>query len=208
MSMKRTLVCVGLLVVAGASTLHAQRCRRYDNGRVVVCDRDGDRERERDRGRNRPRGWERGDRSTWRDRGPIEFGVRGGYDFEDDQGSVGTQVRLPVIRQFAISPSFDAFFGDEGASWQANLDGLIRPVRLGGLYGGGGLAILRRDTDGTGEETNLGWNLVAGLEGNRVAHSTVRPFVEARWTGMDEFNGFRLAGGINVPVGGGGFGRW
>jgi hypothetical protein len=201
--MKRTLVCLGLLLVTGASRLQAQRCRRYEGGRVVVCERERDRDRDRDHGR----GWDRHDRSIWRDRGPVEFGVRGGYDFEDDQGSVGTQVRLPVIRQFAISPSFDAFFGDQGASWQGNLDGLIRPVRLGGLYAGGGLAILRRDNDGTGEETNVGWNLVAGLEGGRVSRSALRPFVEARWTGMDDFNGFRLVSGVNVPVGGG-FGRW
>ena len=195
--MKRTLVCLGLLLVTGATTLHAQRCRRYEGGHVVVCERDRDRDHDGD--------WDRHE-SIWSDRGPVELGARGGYDFEDDQGSLGVQVRVPVIRQFAVSPSFDAFLGDQGASWQANLDGLIRPERLGGLYGGGGLAILRRDNDGTGEETNLGWNLVAGIEGSRVARTTARPFVEARWTGMDEFDGFRLVAGVNVPISGG-FGR-
>ncbi|HET7233327.1 MAG TPA: hypothetical protein VFJ16_25165 [Longimicrobium sp.] len=200
--MRRTLVCLGILVLAGTTALSAQRrerererCRRYGDGHVVICDRD------RDRDRRPGRDWDRG--GPWRDRGPVEFGIRGGYDFEDGQGSVGTQVRIPLIRQFAVSPSFDAFLGDNGAAWQANLDGLIRPRALGGLYGGGGLAVLRRDFDGLGDQdTSVGWNLVAGIEGNRVARSALRPFAEARWTGVEDFDGFRLVAGVNVPVSG------
>lgn len=191
--MKRTLVCLGLLALAGTNALGAQvreRCRRYGDGRVVVCDRDRDHDRRRHRD------------SFWRDRGPVELGIRGGYDFEDGQGSVGAQLRVPVVRQFALEPSFDAYLGDEGASWQANLDGLIRPRILGGLYGGGGLALLRADVDGSGAETNAGWNLVAGIDGGNLARSALRPFAEARWTGMDDFNGFRLVAGVNVPVSG------
>ena len=199
--MRKTLVCLGLLLLTGAGGLQAQhreRCRTSRDGRVVVCERDRDRDRDRDR---HYRG-----RNIFHDRGPVEFGIRGGYDFEDHQGSAGTQIRIPVIRQFAVSPSFDAFFGDQGASWQLNLDGLIRPVRLGGLYGGGGLALLRADLDGTGVETTAGWNLLAGIEGGRISSTALRPFVEGRWTGMEDFNGFRLVGGVNVPINGGG--RW
>lgn len=201
--MKRTLVCLGLLTLAGTNALSAQvreRCRRYGDGHVVICDRDPSRDRDRDRERRRHRD------SFWRDRGPVELGIRGGYDFEDDQGSVGAQLRIPVIRQFAVSPSFDAFLGDQGASWQANLDGLIRPRQLGGLYGGGGLALLRRDNDGSGVETSAGWNLVAGIDGGNLVRSALRPFAEARWTGVSDFDGFRLVAGVNVPVSG--FARW
>jgi hypothetical protein len=203
MMMRRTLACLGLLLLTGAGSLEAQhreRCRTSRDGRVVVCERDRDRDRHRDRDRDYRR------RSIFSNRGPVEFGIRGGYDFEDRQGSAGTQVRIPVIRQFAVSPSFDAFFGDDGASWQLNLDGLIRPMRLGGLYGGGGLALLRADLDGTGEETTAGWNLVAGIEGGRISATALRPFVEGRWTGVDDFQGFRLVAGVNVPITGGG--RW
>ncbi len=199
--MRRTLVCLGLLLLTGAGSLEAQhreRCRTSRDGRVVVCERDRDHDRERPRHRR--------SRSIFRDRGPVEFGIRGGYDFEDHQGSAGTQIRIPVVRQFAMSPSFDAFFGDEGASWQLNLDGLIRPVRLGGLYAGGGVALLRADLDGTGVETTAGWNLLAGMEGGRITSTALRPFVEARWTGVDDFQGFRLVAGVNVPITGGG--RW
>lgn len=188
MMMKRTLVCVGLLLLGGAGRLEAQRCRSY-GGRVMVCERDRDRHRH----------------NSWRDRGPVEFGIRGGYDFADGQGSAGTQVRVPVIRQVAIAPSFDAFFGDEGASWQLNFDALVRPDPLGGLYAGGGLAFLRNDFDGGGNETKAAWNLLAGIDGYRISGSAVRPFVEGRWTGTGDFTGFRLVAGINVPVNG--FGR-
>lgn len=201
--MRRTLVCLGLLVLAGANELSAQhRCRTYRGG-VVVCERDRERDRERERDRylnSRP--------NPFRNRGPIEFGIRGGYDFEDHQGSAGTQVRIPVIRQFVIAPSFDAFFGDEGASWQLNFDGLIKPDRLGGLYAGGGLALLRADVDGSGPETTAGWNLVAGIDGGRISGTALRPFVESRWTGVDDLDGFRLVAGVNVPISGMGRGRW
>jgi len=198
--MRKTLVCTALLLLAGTSGLSAQQhCRSTRNGRVVVCERD----RDRDRGRHDRRD------NLFQNRGPIEFGIRGGYDFEDHQGSAGTQVRIPVIRQFTIAPSFDAFFGDQGATWQANVDGLIRPDRLGGLYGGGGVAFLRRDFDGTGNETKAGWNLVAGIDGNHLGRSALRPFVETRWTGTeDDFTAFRLVAGVNVPIGGIGRGRW
>jgi hypothetical protein len=198
--MKRTLVCLGLLALAGTNALAAQqreRCRRYGDGHVVICNRDGDRDRQRNRHRRE---------SFWSDRGPVELGIRGGYDFKDDQGSVGAQLRVPVIRQFAVEPSFDAFLGDQGASWQANLDGVIRPRMLGGLYGGGGLALLRRDFNGSGVETSAGWNLVAGIDGGNLARSALRPFAEARWTGVGDFSGFRLVAGVNVPVSG--FTRW
>ncbi|MFL5386560.1 MAG: hypothetical protein ACJ8GN_28925 [Longimicrobiaceae bacterium] len=195
--MRRTTVCLMALMVMGAVRAEAQECRRYVGGRVVVCDRDRDRDRDREH-RYRRHGW---------DRGPVEFGIRGGYDFEDDQGSAGAQIRLPLVRQFAVAPSFDVFFGDDGnAEWQFNFDGLIRPRALGGVYLGGGAAVLRREFDVLdGEETKVGWNLLAGIEGGRVGGSVLRPFAEGRWTGVDDFTGFRLVAGFNVPISG--FGR-
>jgi hypothetical protein len=194
--MRKTMVCLMALMVVGAVEAEAQECRRYVGGRVVVCDRDRDRDRER---RHRRHGW---------DRGPVEFGVRGGYDFEDDQGSAGAQIRVPLVRQFAVAPSFDVFFGDDdgAADWQANFDGLIRPRALGGVYLGGGVAVLRREFDVLdGEETEVGWNLLAGIEAGRIGGSVLRPFAEGRWTGVEDFNAFRLVAGFNVPISG--FGR-
>jgi hypothetical protein len=176
--MRRTTICLIALMLVGAGSAEAQRCRRYVGGGVVVCERDRDRDHERGRRR-------------W-DRGPVEFGIRGGYDFEDDQGSAGTQVRLPVLRQFAVAPS---------------LDGIVKPDALGGVYVGGGAALLRREFDVLdGEETKVGWNALAGIDAGRVGHSALRPFTEARWTGVGDFTAFRLTAGFNVPISG--LGRW
>ena len=191
--MRRPAVCLIALMLAGAVSAEAQQCRRYVNGRVMVCSRD----RDRDRDRHRRSGW---------DRGPVEFGVRGGYDFEDDQGSAGAQLRIPLVRQFALAPSFDVFLGDPGATWQFNADGIVKPDVLGGLYLGGGAAVLRREFDVLdGEETKVGWNLLAGIDAGRVGGSSLRPFAEGRWTGVGDFSAFRLAAGFNVPISG--FGR-
>ena len=72
----------------------------------------------------------------------------------------------------------------------------------GGRFSAG--ALLRADLDGSGEETTAGWNLVAGIEVGRI--TALRPFVEGRWTGVDDFQGFRLVAGVNVPINGSG--RW
>jgi hypothetical protein len=185
---------LGLLVLV-AGHAEAQRCRRYVGGTVVVCDR----ERERDHERRRHGDW---------DRGPIEFGIRGGYDFDGSQGSAGTQVRVPLIPQLVLAPSFDVYFGDDtGATWQLNGDAVIRPDQLGGVYFGGGAAAVRREFDpAEGTQTRAGWNLLLGIDGGRVSGSSLRPFAEGRWTGVGDFTAFRLVAGVNVPIGG--FGRW
>jgi len=180
------MLAVLVILALSASTAGAQRnCRRYVNGRVVVCDQDRHERRRR-----------------W-DPSRVEFGIRGGYDFDGNQGSAGTQLRIPVVRQFQIVPSFDAFFGDTGATWQLNGDAFIRLDQLGGLYFGGGAAAVRREfEDGDGNVTKAGWNLLLGLDGQRISATALRPFAEARWTGVGDFTAFRLVAGINVPVGG------
>jgi len=191
--MRRTTVCLIALLAVGAVQAQAQdRCRRYVNGRVVVCSRDRD---EHDREYRRRWG-----------RDAVVFGVRGGFDFEDDQASAGAQIRVPVVHQFAVAPSFDVFLGDEGANWQFNADGIIKPDMLGGLYIGGGAAVLRREFDPVeGEETKLGWNALVGIDAQRIADTSLRPFAEGRWTGVGDFSSFRLVAGFNVPISG--FGR-
>lgn len=138
-----------------------------------------------------------------------EFGVRGGYDFDTNAGSLGADFRLPVDRRgvFALAPSADLFFNSPGHDWQANLDGELRAPRVG-LYGGGGAALIHHAFEtvftpggpGPGErETKAGWNLFAGLE---PTFAPIRPFVETRWTfrGSD-YSAFRLTAGLHVPIG-------
>lgn len=136
----------------------------------------------------------------------VEFGVRGGYDFEVDGGMAGAQVRIPLVRQFMLVPSADVFFDDAVAEWQVNADAVVRPDGLGGLYGGAGVAFVNGDFDGDGDSgTEVGYNLLLGLDGGRVASTTLRPFVEGRWTDVESFDPFRLVVGVNVPITG--FGR-
>lgn len=146
----------------------------------------------------------RGDRHRDRDRQPasvIEFGVRGGYDFGQDGGTAGAQLRIPLIPQLAIVPSGDVFFDDSPTEWQLNADVALRPRMLGGVYGGAGAAFVEHDFTGTGEDqTEVGYNLFVGLDGGRMLASRLRPFVEARWTGVEDYDPFRLVAGFNVPL--------
>lgn len=175
--MKRSLVCLAVLLALGAHEADAQ-CHRVAGHRICVRH-----ERDHD------------------DRGPVEFGVRGGYDFEEEVGMAGAQVRVPLVSFLAVAPSFDVFFDESDSEWQGNADLLVRPRELSGLYGGGGAAFLRRDFDADGEEeTEVGWNLLVGLDGGRIADTRLRPFAEARWSDVEDYDAFRLVAGINVPV--------
>lgn len=137
-------------------------------------------------------------------RPPVEFGVRGGFDFEEDVGTAGTQFRIPLARQLLLSPSADVFFDSADTEWQVNADALLRPDALGGVYGGVGVAFLNLDLDRDGDAgTEVGANVVLGIESGRVSGTSVRPFAEGRWTHVDDYDAFRLAVGINVPISGG-----
>jgi hypothetical protein len=135
--------------------------------------------------------------------GAAEFGVRGGYDFDAEVGSAGSQLRIPIIRQLLLVPSGDVFFsdGDAGADWQLNADLLARPDELGGLYVGAGAAFMREDFDGDAEEeVEVGYNLLAGMEAGALLGTRLRPFAEARWTFVDDLDPFRIVFGLNAPV--------
>jgi hypothetical protein len=171
----RALLCLAILLAAGVQTADAQCIGRW-------C-RDGDRHRRTQRA------------------GPPELGVRGGYDFGDDSAMAGVQVRIPIIPQLFLLPSADVFFDDSPSEWQANLDLAVRPRALGGIYGGAGVAFLDREfTVGEDGETQVGYNIFAGLDGGQILETRLRPYVEARWSGVDDYEPFRLVVGGNVPL--------
>lgn len=174
-------ITAGLLLVGAAQGLEAQKCRNCRSARVIEV-----RKAEVS--------------SPWT---PVEFGVRGGFDFDADVGSAGAQLRIPIFAPLQLAPSGDVFFDDAPTEWQLNADLLIRPVGLGGLYGGAGAAFVNLDQGQTDDETEVGLNVIVGLDGGTVWFTTVRPFVEARWTYVDDLDPFRLVAGINVPVTGG-----
>ena len=187
--MTRWMVGLALLILAGAQSVEAQqRCVVTRRNRICYST---------DRDQNRY------------SRPVAQFGVRGGYDFTDDLGSGGAQVRIPLVPQLLVVPSADVFFNSGGARWQLNTDLVLRPYSLAGVYGGVGVSFLNRDFD-TGDldddtETRAGYTLLVGLDGGRISGSSVRPFVEGRWTQTEDYHPFRLVAGINVPISGGRF---
>jgi hypothetical protein len=144
-------------------------------------------------------------RRRHRDQAPIEFGIRGGYDFDSDVGSAGTQVRIPLMRQLLVVPSADVFFGDDedeaGPQWQLNADAVVAPDEFGGVYFGAGAAFADRDFDFDGDtELEAGYNLLVGIAARSIFDTRARPFAEARWTGVEDEHPFRLVAGVNVPI--------
>lgn len=127
--------------------------------------------------------------------GPIEAGPRVGRDFENHAWSVGAQVRLPVGRNLELRPSGDLFFPKhDGMGWQANGDAAIR-FGQGGVYAGGGIAFVHPD----GGDTDTGYNIFFGVSTARPSDA-MRPFLEFRWTFVNDTSPFRLALGFNYRL--------
>ena len=128
--------------------------------------------------------------------GPISLGPRVGRDFENHAWTTGGQVSIPLGRNLEIRPSGDFLFPKEGTTgWQANGDAAIHFGQGGGLYGGGGVAFFHPG----GGETSTGYNLFFGL-GTAAPSDRSKPFVEFRWTFVNDTSPFRLALGLNFRM--------
>ncbi|HEX6105248.1 MAG TPA: hypothetical protein VFZ26_06650 [Gemmatimonadales bacterium] len=120
------------------------------------------------------------------------MGPRAGRDFKNHAWLFGGQVRIPVGRNLELRPSGDLVFPrDDGMGWQINGDAAIRLGQGGGLYVGGGLAVVHPD-DG---ETETGYNLFFGL-GTAPPGAGAKPFIEFRWTDINDTRPFRLMLGV------------
>jgi hypothetical protein len=125
--------------------------------------------------------------------GPIEVGLRVGRDFENHAWSVGGQVAVPVGRNLELRPSGDLFFPKHGKTgWQLNGDGAIRFGQT--LYAGGGIAFVHLN----GGDTKTGYNIFFGARAS--ARPGLRPFLEFRWTFVNDTSPFRLAAGFGYPI--------
>jgi hypothetical protein len=123
----------------------------------------------------------------------ISAGPRAGRDFENHAWSLGGQASVPVGKNLELRPSGDVFFPEEGdKGWQLNGDAI---VKSGSLYGGGGVAFAHPG----GGETKTGYNLFFGLSAGASSGRTV-PFLEFRWTFVNDTSPFRLALGFNYRV--------
>jgi hypothetical protein len=124
----------------------------------------------------------------------MSGGLRGGRDFENHAWSMGAQLAVPLLQKIDFRPSGDYFFGDQTPfRWQLNADGVLSfgPGRT--VYGGAGAAwTLVRPLDAV----KSGYNLFFGLVFAR-APAPSRPFLEFRWTFVNQTSPFRLVAGVN-----------
>ncbi|MDH3456217.1 MAG: hypothetical protein OER90_05195 [Gemmatimonadota bacterium] len=168
----RTAVVLGALLLLTAQALDAQRARVWAGRRGV----------------GRP---------------AVELGIRTGYDFDVDAVLVGAQLRLPIGPTIEVVPSADYYFVSDGTAWQVNADVMVRTGFLQLLYGGVGGALTHRPftvSDFTvPDDTKWGLNLSAGVSTPRFLPWRVRPYAEARWTFVSEYDTqFAIVGGANL----------
>jgi hypothetical protein len=124
--------------------------------------------------------------------GPISVGPRVGRDFSNKAWSVGAQASALLGTNFELRPSGDLFFKrGERWAWQLNGDAAVRFGNAGGLYGGGGIALVGQDD----VDTETGYNLFFGLSTAEPEDPT-KGFVEFRWTFVNDTSPFRLALGF------------
>jgi len=129
--------------------------------------------------------------SIWRN---LSGGLRGGRDFENHAWSLGGQLAMPLLQKIDFRPSGDYFFGDRTPfRWQLNADGVMSfgPGRT--VYGGAGAAWTRVRPL---ETVKSGYNLFFGLVFARNP-SPSKPFLEFRWTFINQPSPFRLVAGVN-----------
>lgn len=132
------------------------------------------------------------------------LGLRSGYEFSASAWSVGGRSSVPLSPRVELLPSVDAFFLGARTAWQANLDAALLLGPRGDLYAGGGIAFGNRDTDPL--QTNAGrtrahLNLLAGL---RFPGRVVKPYVEGRWTFLEQRTPLHLVFGLDIPIHSGG----
>jgi hypothetical protein len=128
--------------------------------------------------------------------GPITIGPRVGRDFENHAWSLGGQIGIPVGKRLELRPSGDLFFPKRGdTGWQLNGDAALHFGQGGGLYGGGGVAFSHPG----GGDTKTGYNLFFGLS-TAPPLQRLKPFVEFRWTFVNDTSPFRLALGFTYGL--------
>jgi hypothetical protein len=124
--------------------------------------------------------------------GPIEVGLRAGRDFTNKAWTLGGQVAVPLGGTLELRPSGDLLFPKgEGMGWQLNGDGALHLGQGGGLYIGGGIALVHPH----GADTETGYNAFFGLS-TAPPQERTKGFVEFRWTFVNDTSPFRLALGF------------
>lgn len=125
------------------------------------------------------------------------IGAHLSYNFDAEKFGIGAQFSYPVARRIEIYPSFDYYFVDAGSLWQLNGDFKYNlREEHNWFYLGAGLAVARASVGGF-SDTNIGANLLGGLE--TLIWKKVHPYLEGRLT-LSDNTAFQLAGGLNITI--------
>jgi len=124
--------------------------------------------------------------------GSVDAGLRAGRDFTNKAWTLGAQAELPLQGNLRLRPSGDLLFPrHRGMGWQLNGDGALHLGQGGGLYAGGGIALVHPH----GGDTDTGYNLFFGLSTAPPDQDT-KGFIEFRWTFVNDTSPFKLALGF------------
>ncbi len=129
----------------------------------------------------------------------ASLGLRLGNDFESEQYFAGAHFWLPLGIFWKFVPAAEYYFTeDELTRWQFNGDFLFKPQPNGLLHFGGGVAVQYLDSKSVTEQIDFGGNLIVGLDFGRRRGPAMFPFIQARWTFIEEESYFSVLGGINL----------
>jgi hypothetical protein len=105
--------------------------------------------------------------------GPLSVGIRTGRDWTEKAWTIGAQAELPLRGSIKLRPSGDLLFPEHaGMGYQVNGDAVIYLGQGGGLYAGGGAALVHPH----GGDTDTGYNLLFGLS-TAESHETTKGFI-------------------------------
>ena len=126
------------------------------------------------------------------------IGVRFGNDFKNEQLFAGAHFSLPMGIFWKFVPSADYYFTkNDSTKWQFNGDFLFKPNPKGIFYLGSGVAVQYLNTNEKTEQMDFGGNLILGLDFGKTRGTAMYPYLQARWTFIDEEEYFSFLGGIN-----------
>lgn len=130
--------------------------------------------------------------------GRSHLGPQIGYNFDAEAVVIGAQFSAPIGRHLEFYPSFNYYLVDVGTLWAVNGDVKFRMPAEGvdWLYLGGGLNLTGFSFGGS-SNTDVGFNLLAGIESRR---GNVHPFGEFRLT-VGDGSSAQLVGGLNFTLG-------
>ncbi len=127
------------------------------------------------------------------------LGIRFGNDFDNDQFLLGGHLCLPAGVFWRFVPSGEYYFTqNDSTRWMANVDFIFKPKPNGFLYFGGGIAMQHLSQQEMKSSTDFGGNLLVGIEFSNPGFSPMSPYLQARWTFLNEETYFSLLGGVNL----------